>query len=95
MPALRVDSQFTLIDAALKGYMRWRRYHLKDNVGNAIASWESTNLAQGQQAAEVERMLEAWCDKLLHMGFDVSLENDERARCLTRADGTHARCRTR
>ncbi|KJZ72390.1 hypothetical protein HIM_08193 [Hirsutella minnesotensis 3608] len=55
MPALRVDSQFTLIEAALKGYTKWRRYHLKENE---------------QQAAQVEAMLVAWCDKLLQMNFD-------------------------
>lgn len=38
MPALRVDSQFTLIEAAVKGFVKWNRHHLKDNVGNPMAS---------------------------------------------------------
>jgi exportin-5 len=27
MPILRVDSNFTVIEAALKGYMKWRASH--------------------------------------------------------------------
>lgn len=73
MTALRVDSQFTLIEAAVKGYMRWRRHHLKDNVGDAVSPLEKADLAQEQQAAEVEEILEAWCDKLLQMSFEVGL----------------------
>ncbi|KAM4057971.1 hypothetical protein HRG_011077 [Hirsutella rhossiliensis] len=67
MPALRVDSQLTLIEAALKGYMRWKRYHQKDNE---------------QQAAEVEGILEAWCDKLLQMSFDDPMIRKRRLQLL-------------
>ncbi|KAG5983880.1 hypothetical protein E4U55_006865 [Claviceps digitariae] len=55
MPALRVDSHFTVIEAALKGYVKWRRYHGRDHE---------------QQAAEIESSLEAWCNKLLKMSFE-------------------------
>jgi exportin-5 len=27
MPVLRVDAQFTVVEAALKGYMKWRAAH--------------------------------------------------------------------
>lgn len=33
MPALKVDAQFTLVEAALKGYVKWKRHHIKDEVG--------------------------------------------------------------
>ena len=34
MPALRVDSQFTLVEAALKGYVKWKRSHAKTEVSD-------------------------------------------------------------
>jgi exportin-5 len=30
MPILRVDAQFTVVEAALKGYMKWRAVHGSD-----------------------------------------------------------------
>ncbi|KAK7414143.1 karyopherin [Neonectria punicea] len=55
MPVLRVDSQFTVIEATLKGYMKWRR--------NRTAEYE-------QQKAELEANLESWCNRLLEMSFE-------------------------
>ncbi|QPG93827.1 hypothetical protein C2857_002907 [Epichloe festucae Fl1] len=55
MPALRVDSHFTVIEATLKGYVKWRRYHGRDHE---------------QQAAEIESNLEVWCNKLIEMSFE-------------------------
>ncbi|KAG5920720.1 hypothetical protein E4U42_006095 [Claviceps africana] len=55
MPALRVDSHFTVIEATLKGYVKWRRHRRHDHE---------------QQAAEIESSLEAWCNKLLEMNFE-------------------------
>ncbi|KID92516.1 Armadillo-type fold protein [Metarhizium guizhouense ARSEF 977] len=53
-PALKVDSHFTVIEATLKGYVKWRRYHGRDH----------------QQVAEMESNLEVWCNKLLAMSFE-------------------------
>lgn len=40
MPVLRVDAQFTVIEAALKGYMKWRanttQQSLPDYVSNHL-----------------------------------------------------------
>ncbi|KAH8706815.1 armadillo-type protein [Ilyonectria robusta] len=55
MPVLRVDSQFTVIEATLKGYMKWRRHR--------AVEYE-------QQKAELEANLETWCNKLLEMSFE-------------------------
>ncbi|KAG6041835.1 hypothetical protein E4U41_001306 [Claviceps citrina] len=52
---LRVDSHFTVIEATLKGYIHWRRFHGRDNE---------------QVAAQTESNLEAWCNKLLDMNFE-------------------------
>jgi exportin-5 len=32
MPILRVDSHFTVIEATLKGYMKWKKTHQRENV---------------------------------------------------------------
>lgn len=32
MPVLQVDAHFTLIEASLKGYAKWKRSHQHDNV---------------------------------------------------------------
>ncbi|OAA49546.1 Armadillo-type fold protein [Metarhizium rileyi] len=55
MPALRVDSHFTVIEATLRGYVKWRRYNARDHE---------------QQVAEMESNLEIWCNKLLEMNLE-------------------------
>ncbi|KAG6199705.1 hypothetical protein E4U50_007310 [Claviceps purpurea] len=55
MTALIVESHFTVVEATLKGYVKWRRHHGSDNE---------------QQAAEIESSLETWCNKLLGMSFE-------------------------
>ncbi|KAI8276023.1 hypothetical protein K4K59_009932 [Colletotrichum sp. SAR11_240] len=62
MPVLRVDAQFTVIEAALKGYMKWR----------ASATQQSMPDYEQQRAA-LERDLESWCSKLLEMKFEDPL----------------------
>ncbi|TDZ21705.1 Protein MSN5 [Colletotrichum orbiculare MAFF 240422] len=62
MPVLRVDAQFTVIEAALKGYMKWR----------ASANQQSMP-DYDQQRAALERDLESWCNKLLEMNFEDPL----------------------
>ncbi|KAI8300753.1 Protein MSN5 [Colletotrichum sp. SAR11_59] len=62
MPVLRVDAQFTVIEAALKGYMKWR----------ASATQQSMPDYEQQRAA-LERDLESWCSKLLEMNFEDPL----------------------
>lgn len=32
MPVLQVDAHFTLIEASLKGYAKWKKLHQHDNV---------------------------------------------------------------
>ncbi|EGX96581.1 Armadillo-type fold domain containing protein [Cordyceps militaris CM01] len=56
MPALIVDSHFTVIEATLKGYMKWRRHHQ-----------QNSNVSE---MSELETNLESWCNKLLGMSFE-------------------------
>ncbi|TQV98289.1 hypothetical protein V2A60_007956 [Cordyceps javanica] len=56
MPALIVDSHFTVIESTLKGYMKWRRHH-QQNSGTS-------------EISELESNLESWCNKLLGMSFE-------------------------
>ncbi|EHK23256.1 uncharacterized protein TRIVIDRAFT_147266 [Trichoderma virens Gv29-8] len=58
MPVLQVDAHFTLIEASLKGYAKWKRSHQHDNQ---------------QQIAELESSLEGWCTRLLAMNFEDPL----------------------
>ncbi|KAM6478916.1 armadillo-type protein [Trichoderma sp. SZMC 28011] len=58
MPVLQVDAHFTLIEASLKGYAKWKRSHQHDNQ---------------QQIAELESSLEDWCTRLLEMNFEDPL----------------------
>ncbi|KAK1971808.1 ARM repeat-containing protein [Colletotrichum sublineola] len=62
MPVLRVDAQFTVIEAALKGYMKWRA----STTQQSLPDYE-------QQRAALERDLESWCTKLLEMKFEDPL----------------------
>ncbi|KAF9873604.1 hypothetical protein CkaCkLH20_09063 [Colletotrichum karsti] len=62
MPVLRVDAQFTVIEAALKGYMKWRG----SSTQQSLPDYE-------QQRAALERDLETWCSKLLEMKFEDPL----------------------
>ncbi|KAI5466497.1 armadillo-type protein [Mariannaea sp. PMI_226] len=55
MPVLRVDSHFTVIEATVKGYSKWKRSH--------PTGFE-------QQMAQLESNLESWCNKLLEMNFE-------------------------
>lgn len=55
MPVLRVDAQCTVIESALKGYVKWRRRHPNDFE---------------QEKAQLEANLESWCEKLLTMTLE-------------------------
>ncbi|KOS18145.1 Protein MSN5 [Escovopsis weberi] len=58
MPVLQVDSHFTVIEATLKGYVKWRRHHAREHQ---------------QRASELEANLEAWCNRLFEMNFEDPL----------------------
>ncbi|KAL3426143.1 nuclear import and export protein [Phlyctema vagabunda] len=58
IPVLRVDQNFTVVEAALKGYMKWRSVH------------GSKTQQDEQQRASMETDLEIWCEKLLKMRFE-------------------------
>lgn len=58
MPILRVDAHFTVVEAALKGYMKWR-------TGHGFKGQEDE-----EQRVKMENDLEAWCEQLLDMNID-------------------------
>lgn len=61
MPYLRVDAQFTVIESALKGYVR---------------SKPPKDVSQEQldaQRVQLEEHLEGWCNRLIEMKFDDPL----------------------
>ncbi|KAK0724766.1 armadillo-type protein [Lasiosphaeris hirsuta] len=58
MPTLRVDAHATVVEAALKGYVKWR----------------STHQAQEEQTiANIEGHFETWCNQVLEMKFEDPL----------------------
>lgn len=58
MPILRVDAHFTVVEAALKGYMKWRL-----TLGSKPQEDE-------QERITLETNIEAWCERLLEMNFE-------------------------
>ncbi|TVY16866.1 Uncharacterized protein LARI1_G004643 [Lachnellula arida] len=58
MPVLMVDAHFTVVEAALKGYMKWRSTH-----GSKLQQ-------DDQERVAIENNLEAWCERLLEMNFE-------------------------
>ncbi|KAH8819701.1 armadillo-type protein [Xylogone sp. PMI_703] len=58
MPVLRVDAYFTAVEAALKGYTKWRSEH------------GSKPQEDEQERITIENTLEAWCERLLGMRFE-------------------------
>ncbi|KAK3305497.1 armadillo-type protein [Chaetomium strumarium] len=57
LPVLTVDAHATVIEAALKGYDRWR-------------TTRNRSPEEKQQAAAVEEYFEKWCGQLLDMNFE-------------------------
>ncbi|TGJ84001.1 hypothetical protein E0Z10_g4782 [Xylaria hypoxylon] len=57
-PVLRVDARATVIEAALKGYSKWRAGLGRDGKQDV------------QELSSLESSLEAWCNRLLEMKFE-------------------------
>lgn len=61
LPVLRADAQVTIVEAALKGYMKWR----------SVSGTKSS--LSDQERASIEGNLEAWCNRLLCLSFEDPL----------------------
>jgi exportin-5 len=57
-PVLRVDAHFTVVEAALKGYIKWRQAH------------GSKPQPDEQERTAMENNLEVWCERLLELNFE-------------------------
>lgn len=76
MVVLRVDAQFTVVEAALKGYMKWRSTHgskpQRDVRAVQLPAAESLLIEkQEQERTAIEDYLESWCERLLELQFEV------------------------
>lgn len=73
---MTVDAHATVIEAALKGYDKWRMSRGRTNEEVSITGFPQKDQcpykAQKQQAAAVEEFFEKWCGQLLEMKFEVS-----------------------
>jgi len=77
MVVLRVDAQFTVVEAALKGYMKWRSSHGTKPQRDVKMSPSPANEAlltveKEQERIAIENYLESWCERLLELQFEVS-----------------------
>jgi len=78
MPILRVEAQFTVVEAALKAYMKWRlspRQWTPEEVCflQTVLSCSESNIAQDQELKTLETNFEVWCDRLLETSFEVGI----------------------
>ncbi|THV49418.1 hypothetical protein BGAL_0196g00160 [Botrytis galanthina] len=71
---LRVDKNFTVVEAALKGYMKWRAGHGSDPQRDVITRTarltHPTDYQQEQERTSIEDNLETWCQRLLELKFE-------------------------
>ncbi|CZT49951.1 related to MSN5 protein (multicopy supressor) [Rhynchosporium secalis] len=58
VPVLRTDAHFTVVEAALKGYMKWRLAH------------GSKPQEDEQERTAMENNIESWCDGLMEINFE-------------------------
>ncbi|MCJ1285753.1 hypothetical protein MMC26_005094 [Xylographa opegraphella] len=67
IPALKLDAQFSVVEASLLGYSRWRavRRAKKDNAMTAITG-------------PLNHKIQQWCSRLLELRFEVSDPQIER-----------------
>lgn len=63
MPVLRADAQFTVAEAALKGYIKWRSVSFQKGLDNT------------EQREAMEDFLENWCKGLLQRDIQVCITN--------------------
>jgi exportin-5 len=66
MPVLRVDAHFTVLESALKGYVRWRTVTFHGSQASHMTP------AKEQERVVLEGNLESWCNKLIEMKFEAS-----------------------
>jgi exportin-5 len=78
MPVLRIDAQFNVVEAALKGYMKWRASHgskpqqaQQDVCSILCPSPSILTLSQEQERNAAENNLETWCERVLEINFEV------------------------
>lgn len=76
MPVLRTDAHFTVVEATLKGYIKWKSSHgskplqdVKHSTGCTSESYAEIN--QEQERTAMENNIEAWCERLLELNYEV------------------------
>lgn len=78
VPVLRIDAQFSVIEAALKGYARW----LSTPESGQNVRWCCCGIAQTLTALQertqetLNSNLQVWCERLLSLTFEVNLVRD-------------------
>ncbi|KAI6709497.1 hypothetical protein JHW43_007995 [Diplocarpon mali] len=75
VPVLRTDAHFTVVEATLKGYMKWRSAHGSKPLQDVKRSTSCTSemyakIMQEQECTAIERNFEAWCERLLDLNYE-------------------------
>lgn len=89
MAVLRADAHFTVVEATLKGYMKWRLAHGSKPLQDVKRSTGDTHelhakINQEQERTAMENNIEAWCGRLLEFDNEVNYaEPEQYALCLT------------
>lgn len=70
-----MDAHATVIEAALKGYDRWRASRIRrlEDVSDTVnrRTNEALTVAQTNVVGPMEEYFEKWCGQLLEMKFEV------------------------
>jgi exportin-5 len=72
-----VDAQVTVVDAALKGYLKWLADEDEDmqqfvSMFNAALTMSNNQPLQERNRNMMENSFEQWCREVLQMRFEVS-----------------------
>ncbi|KAB5542622.1 armadillo-type protein [Coniochaeta sp. 2T2.1] len=75
MPVLRVDAHFTVVESALKGYVKWKTLHEDEaeevcSTPNMSALVGDADQKQAQKTNAMEADFEAWCNRLLEVNVE-------------------------
>ncbi|PBP25975.1 ARM repeat-containing protein [Diplocarpon rosae] len=75
VPVLRTDAHFTVVEATLKGYMKWRSAHGSESLQDVKCSTRCTSetyakITQEQECTAMEGNFEAWCERLLELNYE-------------------------
>lgn len=73
MPFLKIDAQFSVIEAALKGCLKWLTSTTHSGIVSSPESktQKRSNLPKERKQDVMLSNLEVWCDRLIKIPFEA------------------------